>query len=125
MRKAELENGITVMDPNTMEPVGTSKAAAAQAVNQTIVTRCAYLVPIFFTSPILKFLFTSCGLMPRRRSLQVVLELCFITLGMAMASPLCPAVYPQYPNVATSALEDDLKLNVADSHEFLVYNKGI
>lgn len=88
-------------------------------------TRCAYLVPIFFANPIFKSLFTACGVMPAPGPLKMAIELCFITAGLAMAGPLVCAIYPQYPRVAVSSLEKEVQMAVGGGHEYLVYNKGI
>jgi hypothetical protein len=49
MRSGEIETGISVMDPETMQEVGKSKTAATMGIMQTIKCRWIYLIPIFFT----------------------------------------------------------------------------
>jgi len=66
MRYSEMEQGISVLDPETMETVGTSKEAAIQGVTQTIQCRWLYLLPIFFTQPMLMAITNSVGLLPHR-----------------------------------------------------------
>jgi hypothetical protein len=65
MRKGEIESGISVMDPETREVVGVSKAAAEMGVWKTIYCRWIYLVPIFFTNPILEAFATALKVMPK------------------------------------------------------------
>jgi hypothetical protein len=48
MRRTEMQKGIDVLEPETMEPVGVSKNCAQKAVYQTAVTRILFNVLIFY-----------------------------------------------------------------------------
>ena len=52
MRNSEAQQGISVLDPETRETVGTSKIAAKEGIKMSIACRWYYLFPIFFTAPI-------------------------------------------------------------------------
>ena len=108
MRQAEIKKGISVLDPETGELVGTSKAAAHQAVSKTIQTRWSYLVPIFFTQPILLKLFQTLHVYPRVGKLRSVADLMMVTTGLTLAIPTCCALYPQMSSISLEELEPEI-----------------
>jgi len=83
------------MDPETLEEVGKSKKAAAMGIQQSINCRWIYLVPIFFANPVFEGIFNAAGLMPKAGPMKRVLELSFVTVGLAVAIPVCCSVYTQ------------------------------
>ena len=126
MRRNEMSKGISVLDPRTGETVGTSKAAAEQAVRQTITTRWIYLCPIFFTSPIMESLLQSLKLMPTRNPLKMLVDLSIVGLGLAIAIPVCCSVYPQMSSIEVCNVEEELQMSIKERNlTFLHYNKGL
>ena len=96
MRKGEIDSGITVMDPETLEKIGQSKVAAAMGIQQTINCRWIYLIPIFFTQPVLEAGLRSVGMMPKGGPLKMMVDLGLISIGLWISIPICCSVYPQY-----------------------------
>ena len=127
MRKSEMDKGINVVNPKTGEKVGVSKKAAEQAITQTITTRWIYLVPIFFTAPILQALFTKMKMMPKGPgAIRTVMDLAFVTTGLMLAIPTCCAIFPQMSNINVASLEEDLQVEAKKRGlDYLQYNKGI
>lgn len=84
-----------MLDPNTNETLGKSKVAAQIGIEQTIKTRWAYLVPIFWTAPILSGALGAMRLLPKGGPTRSVLDLALIISGLTLAIPTCCAMFPQ------------------------------
>lgn len=94
MRSAEMQNGISVLDPDTMEPVGKSKVAAKMGVMKSIQGRWTYCLPIFFTGPMLNAIFGR--FLPKTGPVKFVFDLAFIATGLWIAMPVCCGLFEQY-----------------------------
>jgi hypothetical protein len=126
MRSGEIASGISVMDPETNEVVGTSKIAAETAIKQTINCRFAYLVPIFFTQPILEAMLRKVGMFPKKAgAFKMIVDLTLISIGLWIAIPVCCSIYPQYSKISIKDLEEDVRTKVNPKHDHLLYNKGL
>ena len=125
MRSPEIAQGIDVLDPETMQPVGVSKVAAKMGVMQSIYSRFIYCLPIFFTSPILESLFGAVGLMPKQGPLRSIMSLGFIGTGLWIAMPVCAGFYRNYERIAREDLEEDIRANLKEGQQYLLYNKGV
>lgn len=95
MRRGEMEQGISVMDPETNEVIGTSKIAAETAVNKTISTRWMYTIPIFFAPPILLGVLGKMKMLPKRAGpVKTCLDVLTCTAGLFMALPVVCGAFP-------------------------------
>lgn len=125
MRKTEMETGVSVMDPHTMQSLGKSKIAAEMAIQQTIMGRITYCIPIFFTQPILVAIFSALRIMPKSGPLAFMTNLAFISTGLWLALPVCGSLYPQYSPIAVDKLEPEIREQLGSKYKHLVYNKGV
>ena len=108
-----------------MQPVGVSKVAAKMGVMQSIYSRFIYCVPIFFTQPILEGVFSAVGLMPKKGPLKSIMTLGFIGTGLWIAMPVCAGFYRSYERIARDDLEEEIRANMKEGQQFLLYNKGV
>jgi hypothetical protein len=126
MRGSEKKKGISVLDPTTGETLGTSKVAAGMAINKTITTRWLYLIPIFFTSPVLEGLLRSMKLMPKRNPMKTLVDISMVTIGLTLAMPVCCGIYPQISSVQVCDLEEEIQASIKSRNlTYLHYNKGL
>lgn len=125
MRKPEIEQGISLLDPVTMQEVTTSKVAAQEGITKTIACRWIYLIPIFFTGPLLEAGLRSAKLMPRSSIARRMVEIAGIGLGLWTAMPLCCGFFPQYEKISVKDLEPEAQAKISGDHKFLLYNKGV
>ena len=125
MRKTEMDSGVSVMEPDTMQSVGKSKVAAEMAIRQTIIGRVVYCVPIFFTKPVLEGIFSALKILPKNKVLRFFTDLSFITFGLWLAVPVNGCLYPQYSPIGVDKLEPEIKERCGTKFTHLVYNKGV
>lgn len=99
MRSAEMTNGISVLDPKTNETLGKSKIAAKRGIEQTIQTRWAYLIPIFWTAPILSGGLSAMRLLPQGGAPRKAIDIVLIMSGLTLAIPTCCGMFPQIAEI--------------------------
>lgn len=92
MRGAELKSGISVLDPETKQEIGKSKIAANKAIWSSIYARWIYLIPIFFSNPVLEAIARKMKIMPKGGVLKFIADLTFCGMGLATAIPILCAV---------------------------------
>lgn len=113
-----------MLDPETKEEIGKSKIAASNAIWSSIYSRWIYLIPIFFSNPILEALARKMKIMPKGGVLKFIADLTFCGIGLATAIPILCAVSEQYPKLSVDLLEEDIRAK-AGNKQFVIYNKGI
>ena len=95
MRQAELTQGITLKEEKTGQEFGPSKIAAYEGVKSTIISRSAYLIPVFFVPALWNMALKKMSLMPKARTpLGNVVEATGVAIGLWLAMPLNCALYP-------------------------------
>jgi len=95
MREKELVEGIPVKDEETNEELGISKNAAKTAINNTVLSRIAYVVPMFFIPALWNLALTRAKVMPKQLGVgRVVLESLGVAIGLYIAMPVNCALFP-------------------------------
>ena len=123
MRAPEMKNGVSVMDPETMEVVGTSKVAAKKGVMMSVQGRWVYCIPIFFTQPLLLAMFGR--FLPKAGPVRFIADLSFFGIGLWIAMPVCCGLYPQYSKIMANELEEDVRAKLRADQQYLLFNKGV
>ena len=95
MREKELTEGIPVKNEETNEEMGISKIAARTAINNTVLSRIAYVCPMFFVPALWNLALTSAKVMPKQLGVgRVVLESLGVAIGLYIAMPVNCALFP-------------------------------
>ena len=95
MREKELTDGITVKDDEG-EEIGVSKVAAKEAISNTVLSRVAYVVPMFYIPALFNLAFTKAGLMPKKMgAARIILETLGVATGLMIAMPVNCALFNQ------------------------------
>ena len=109
MRASEMESGIAVRDEDSGKEIGLSQIAAKQAIGNTIISRIAYVVPMFVVPAMWTLLLQRFKLMPRQMGVtRLMLESIGIGAGLYISMPLNCALYPQMSRIAVSELEPEI-----------------
>ena len=127
MRASEMESGIAVRDEDSGKEIGLSQIAAKQAIGNTIISRIAYVVPMFVVPAMWTLLLQRFKLMPRQMGVtRLMLESIGIGAGLYISMPLNCALYPQMSRIAVSELEPEIAEQARARHlTHLLYNKGL
>ena len=95
VRRGELETGITVKDEKSGIKFGSSKVAAREAINKTMISRLIYLIPVFFVPALWNMGLKRLKLMPKPKTpLGNLVEIAGVALGLSIAMPINCALYP-------------------------------
>ncbi len=128
MRSEEIKKGITVVDPETKEPVGTSKVAATYAVAETAASRVINATPIMAIPPLILVKLQKGFLKGKGIGITTAVNLGLITVTSFAVLPFALAVFPQNERLHVSKLEDKFK-NVKNKQgkavEYVEFNRGI
>ena len=89
-----------------------------------MIARWVYLIPIFFTQPILQVVLEKFVKLPKAGPLKLATDLALISVGLTIAVPICCALYPQYSSIKVDALEPELK-ELLKVKSYVLYNKGL
>ena len=125
-RLPEMQSGVSIAAPDGT-PLGSSKAAAREAVTSTILSRCVLLpiAPMLLPPLAMTAIASAVTLGP---AAAVVAEVGLVAGSIYGALPLAIAVFPQEMKIATSALEVEFQNAVdaaGDPIEYVVCNKGL
>ena len=91
----ELETGVQLSDRQTGETYGMSQVAAKTAITNTLQSRVAYIIPIFFIPFFFNMAMMRLGLMATKGTLLNVVQECTgVGLGLYIAMPINCALYP-------------------------------
>ncbi|ANB11956.1 Fsf1p [Sugiyamaella lignohabitans] len=108
MRGEEIRKGITVHDPETNEPVGTSKTAAKYAVGETALSRVITATPIMVFPPLILYRLQR-GILRGKSNLAVTAaNLGLITITSFAVLPFALGVFPTKRVKSTTQLEPEL-----------------
>ena len=127
MRMKEVETGIDVKDPETLEGVGKSKIAAYEAIGNTLKSRAAFNIPVFFTPMLWNIAYRATGMMPKTMTpTRLFVEFGGVALGIYFAMPLNCALYPQNMKIDVNRLEPEIRSEAEKKGlTYLCYNKGL
>ncbi|GMM35581.1 Fsf1 protein [Saccharomycopsis crataegensis] len=128
MRSEELKKGITVVDPETKEPLGTSKVAATYAVGETAASRVINATPIMAIPPLILVKLQRGFLKGKGLGITTAVNLGLITVTSFAVLPFALAVFPQTERLHVSKLEDkfrELRNKSGKPVEFVEFNRGI
>jgi hypothetical protein len=64
-----------------------------------MVARWVYLIPIFFSQPILQGILQKFIKLPKAGPLKLITDLALISVGLAVAVPIGCSIYPQYSSI--------------------------
>lgn len=93
MRTKEVESGIEVLDPNTMQPVGISKEAAKTARFQTASSRLVMSGTMLITG-FLQLGLDKLRLMPKNKHAVMGIQTALTALQLIVAVPLSVGMFP-------------------------------
>jgi len=127
MRQTEMNKGISVLDPETEEPLGKSKDCAYHAVLQTAISRIFLNVTIF-VPPFFLLAIERMRLMPKNFYLKTLVEGLLISLELYFAVPLGIAIYPRMGTIEADKLEEEfqgLKNKKGEVIREFIFNKGL
>ena len=96
MRMNEMKTGVMVRSEATGEEIGVSQVAAKSGIYQTMLSRVAYCLPIFFIPAGMNTVLTMAKLMPKQMGLaRLLAESTLVAIGLYVAMPLNCALFPQ------------------------------
>lgn len=127
MRCGEMTSGVSVKDEATDTDYGLSKIAATSGINQTMLCRWTYAIPIFFVPAAWSTLLTKLSIMPKKLNLaRVILETIGVTMGLFVAMPVNCALFAQQSRILVKDLEPEIQERVKDKNlTYLTFNKGL
>ena len=127
MRKKEIDTGVLLKDDKTGKEYGMSKVAAFEAISNTLKSRAAFNIPIFFTPLFWNLALKGLNLMPKALTpAGVIAEAGGVALGLYFAMPLNCALYPQNSKIDVERLEPEIRQKAKeDGLTYLSYNKGL
>jgi hypothetical protein len=127
MRQSEMEKGINVLDPETLESYGSSKKLAHTAVLQTSLSRVALNLTMFLPSLCLLGV-EKMRLMPRARAAAVAVEFIFIAGELYIEVPVGIAIYPAMGKIEANKLEPEfheIRNSRGEIIKDFMFNKGL
>ncbi|BES96546.1 Tricarboxylate carrier [Nesidiocoris tenuis] len=127
MRKAELAEGIKVIDENN-NVIGQSKVAALEATISVVISRVIMAAPSMAVTPLVLNSLEKRGVFRRKPYLQPVLGLGITGLILTFATPLACALFAQTAPIAVGKLEPEIQekiKKISPSTKTLYYNKGL
>ena len=96
MRQKEMDEGIAVKNIQTGEELGVSKIAAKTAITNTVWSRIAYVIPMFFVPAFGNIALTKAKLMPKNMGVtRILLESMCVAVGLYIAMPVNCALFAQ------------------------------
>jgi len=124
MRNAELTSGIEVTSPSTGEVLGTSQAAAKEAIGLTVISRVVIAAGCLLSPPLAMTILerrhlVNATLRPRP---YIAAQALVCALAFFSVLPAAIAIFPQSGQMTSSKLEAKFG-EVKD--EYVIYNKGL
>ena len=128
IRKCELDRGIDIPDPETLESLGKSRIAAKKAVLQTVTSRairsCTIALPAFFL-----YGFERMNLIPKNRTGRFFLEIAVVSWSMFFGCSLSFSAFNPQLTVKASDLEPEfhhiIDKNVGKPYSEFKFNAGL
>jgi len=126
MRATELVDGVDVIDNETGQSIGKSKVAARQGITETIISRLIITAGVLFVPPMimagvepkLEAKYTGSAL--KNSKLAALIGVCAACFYGIL--PVSVAAFPQYRELATEHLEEDLRKKT--DAKFVTFNRG-
>ena len=127
MRRTELNNGINVLHPDTLQPLGLSKKCAEDAVFKTACSRFLMAAPLFIPA-ILFYGIEKINMVPANPVLRLTLDMSLVFVNCYLAVPLSVAMFPKFSAIKASELEPEFQnITGKDGKPIasFLYNKGM
>mmetsp|Transcript_7907 Transcript_7907/g.10032 ORF Transcript_7907/g.10032 Transcript_7907/m.10032 type:complete len:231 (+) Transcript_7907:75-767(+) len=125
MRRAELSQGISVYDPVSRQPLGSSVVAAKKALMETTISRVVLPIPILVFTPMIMLKaekhFPAIKTSPR---IGLPLQLAVATSMFLMGLPISLALFEQEGTIYSDSIEDQISKKLP-RNTLLKYNKGL
>jgi tricarboxylate carrier len=127
MRQREVNEGIGISLEDGTE-VGSSTAAAKEALMQVIPSRVAMAVPALFFPPLIMAKLERTSSFIRNPWLKAPATLLLTGICLTFSTPLCCALFPQKAAISVSNVEEGLRERLMQQHPNVsqfYYNKGL
>ncbi|KAK7110024.1 sideroflexin-5-like [Littorina saxatilis] len=122
MRNSELVEGIEVFDKDN-NVIGSSRAAAKKALEETALTRMILPAPILLIPPVVMNYLEKTRFLRTYPKMHLPLNAMVCTIAFGCALPVAIALFPQISSISRDALEPELQKEVED--DVVYYNKGL
>uniref|UniRef100_T1JJ32 Sidoreflexin n=1 Tax=Strigamia maritima TaxID=126957 RepID=T1JJ32_STRMM len=121
MRRHELSQGIEVVD-NDGNVVGTSKKAAAKALQEVAVTRAFLPAPILLIPPLILTQLEKTKWLKAHPRWHLPINTFLVLISFGSALPIAISIFPQMSKIKKEHLEPEFR---SSAYDVLYYNKGL